>query len=52
MPTRNLVRGSLLSTIGAIVVTMVGALSLRARRMMEVKSASEKAKGTEEREKP
>jgi formate dehydrogenase iron-sulfur subunit len=36
MPTRNLVRGSLLSTFGAIVMAFVGALTLRANRMRDV----------------
>src|SRR6478672_5635833 len=36
MPTRNLLRGSLLSTFGAIVMAAVGALTLRASRMREV----------------
>jgi formate dehydrogenase iron-sulfur subunit len=36
MPTRNLVKGSLLSTFGAIVLAFVGGLTLRARRMREV----------------
>ncbi|HEY7876777.1 MAG TPA: 4Fe-4S dicluster domain-containing protein, partial [Gemmatimonadaceae bacterium] len=40
MPTRNLVRGSMLSTIGAFMMAFVGALSLRARRITEVQQAS------------
>jgi len=36
MPSRNLVRGSLLSTFGAIVMAAVGALTLRASRMRDV----------------
>jgi hypothetical protein len=39
MPSRNLVRGSLLSTLGAIVMAAVGALTLRASRMREVSRA-------------
>jgi formate dehydrogenase iron-sulfur subunit len=40
MPTRNLLRGSLLSTIGAIAATVVGALTLRDRRMKDVARTS------------
>ena len=39
MPSRNLVRGSLLSTVGAIVMAFVGALTLRANRMRDVAHA-------------
>ena len=44
MPSRNLVRSSLLSTIGAVAMTFIGALGLRARRMKDVadSNASEK----------
>jgi formate dehydrogenase iron-sulfur subunit len=41
MPTRNLVKSSMLSSLGAVVMTAVGALTLRARRIMAV--ATEKA---------
>ena len=44
MPTRNLVRGSLLSTFGAVVMAFVGALTLRASRMREVARAPEEEK--------
>jgi formate dehydrogenase iron-sulfur subunit len=37
LPSRNLVKGSLLSTLGAIVMTVVGVLTLRGRRMDDVK---------------
>jgi formate dehydrogenase iron-sulfur subunit len=40
MPTRNLVRSSMLSTLGAVVMTVIGALTLRAKRLVAV--ASEK----------
>ncbi|HEX8718327.1 MAG TPA: 4Fe-4S dicluster domain-containing protein [Gemmatimonadaceae bacterium] len=40
LPTRNLVRSSLLSTIGAIVIAFVGALTLRARRITQVKETT------------
>ena len=40
MPSRNLVRGSLLSTVGAVVMAFIGALTLRARRITEVTQAS------------
>jgi formate dehydrogenase iron-sulfur subunit len=36
MPTRNLAASSMLSTLGAVVMTAVGALTLRARRLMSV----------------
>ena len=39
LPTRNLVRSSLWSTIGAVVMTLVGAVTLRSRRSGEVASA-------------
>jgi formate dehydrogenase iron-sulfur subunit len=39
LPTRNLVSSSLWSTIGAIVMTVLGAVTLRKRRMGEVASA-------------
>jgi formate dehydrogenase iron-sulfur subunit len=42
MPTRNLMKSSMLSTLGAVVMTAVGALTLRARRLVAV--AAEKAK--------
>jgi len=41
MPTRNLVKSSMLSTLGAVVMTAIGALTLRARRLVSV--AQEKA---------
>jgi formate dehydrogenase iron-sulfur subunit len=40
MPTRNLFRGSLWSTIGAIAMAVIGAVTLRARRMQDVTRAS------------
>jgi formate dehydrogenase iron-sulfur subunit len=40
MPTRNLVKSSMLSTLGAVVMTVIGALTLRAKRLVAV--ASEK----------
>jgi formate dehydrogenase iron-sulfur subunit len=40
MPTRNLVKGSLLSTFGALMLAAAGALTLRARRMREVVASS------------
>jgi formate dehydrogenase iron-sulfur subunit len=36
IPSRNLVRSSLFSTIGAVAMTFIGALGLRARRMKDV----------------
>jgi formate dehydrogenase iron-sulfur subunit len=42
MPSRNLVKSSLLSTFGALVMAAVGALTLRANRMREVAHTSEK----------
>jgi len=36
LPTRNLVKSSMLSTLGAVVMTAIGALTLRARRMVAV----------------
>jgi len=36
MPTRNLFRGSLWSTIGAVAMAVIGAVTLRARRMQDV----------------
>jgi formate dehydrogenase iron-sulfur subunit len=42
MPSRNLVRGSLLSTFGALVMAAVGALTLRANRMHEVAGSTRK----------
>lgn len=36
MPTRNLVKSSMLSTLGAVVMTAIGALTLRARRLVAV----------------
>jgi formate dehydrogenase iron-sulfur subunit len=41
MPTRNLVKSSMLSTVGAVVMTAIGALTLRARRLVSV--AAEKS---------
>jgi formate dehydrogenase iron-sulfur subunit len=41
MPTRNLVKSSMLSALGAVVMTAIGALTLRARRLVSV--AEEKA---------
>jgi formate dehydrogenase iron-sulfur subunit len=40
IPSRNLIRSSLLSTLGAIVMAVVGAVTLRARRMGDVTHAS------------
>ncbi|HWG54757.1 MAG TPA: 4Fe-4S dicluster domain-containing protein [Gemmatimonadaceae bacterium] len=40
LPTRNLVRSTLLSTVGAIVMAAVGALTLRARRITQVKETT------------
>jgi formate dehydrogenase iron-sulfur subunit len=40
LPTRNLAKSSMLSTLGAVVMTAIGALTLRARRLVKV--ASEK----------
>src|SRR6186997_3069662 len=37
LPTRNLVKSSMLSTLGAVVMTAIGALTLRARRIVAVK---------------
>ena len=42
MPTRNLVKSSMLSTLGAVVMTAIGTLTLRARRIVAV--ASEKSR--------
>ena len=42
LPTRNLVKSSMLSTLGAVVMTTIGALTLRAKRIVAV--AKEKAK--------
>src|SRR5687768_13508498 len=42
MPTRNLAKSSLLSSLGAVVMTAIGALTLRARRLVSV--AAEKSK--------
>jgi formate dehydrogenase iron-sulfur subunit len=42
MPTRNLVKSSMLSTLGAVVMTAIGALTLRANRLVSV--AAEKSK--------
>jgi formate dehydrogenase iron-sulfur subunit len=39
MPTRNLVKSSLLSSLGAVVMTAIGALTLRARRVVAVAKA-------------
>ena len=36
LPTRNLVKSSMLSTLGAVVMTAIGALTLRARRLVAV----------------
>jgi formate dehydrogenase iron-sulfur subunit len=36
MPTRNLVKSSMLSTLGAVVMTVIGALTLRAKRLVAV----------------
>ena len=41
MPTRNLAPSSMLSALGAVVMTVIGALTLRARRLVAV--AKEKA---------
>ncbi len=42
MPTRNLAPSAMLSTLGAVLMTAIGALTLRARRLIAI--ASEKAK--------
>jgi formate dehydrogenase iron-sulfur subunit len=42
MPTRNLVPSTMLSTLGAVVMTAIGALTLRAKRLVKV--AAEKAR--------
>ena len=42
MPTRNLAKSSMLSSLGAVVMTAIGALTLRARRLVSV--AAEKSK--------
>jgi formate dehydrogenase iron-sulfur subunit len=42
MPTRNLAKSSMLSSLGAVVMTAIGALTLRARRLVAV--AAEKSK--------
>jgi formate dehydrogenase iron-sulfur subunit len=34
LPTRNLAKSSMLSTLGAVVITAIGALTLRARRLV------------------
>ena len=39
LPSRNVLRGGLLSTLGAIVMTLVGVLTLRMRRAAEVAGA-------------
>ena len=36
LPTRNLAKSSMLSTLGAVVMTAIGALTLRARRLVSV----------------
>jgi formate dehydrogenase iron-sulfur subunit len=36
MPTRNLAPSALLSSLGAVVMTVIGALTLRARRLVRV----------------
>ena len=41
MPTRNLAKSSMLSSLGAVVMTAIGALTLRARRLVSV--AAEKS---------
>jgi formate dehydrogenase iron-sulfur subunit len=41
LPTRNLVKSSMLSTLGAVVMTAIGALMLRAKRVVKV--ATEKS---------
>jgi len=41
MPTRNLAKGSLLASIGAVVMTTIGALTLRARRLVAVAARKE-----------
>jgi formate dehydrogenase iron-sulfur subunit len=40
MPTRNLVKSSMLSTLGAVVMTAIGALTLRANRLVSVAEKS------------
>jgi len=42
LPTRNLAKSSMLSTLGAVVMTAIGALTLRAKRLVAV--AKENAK--------
>ena len=42
MPTRNLAKSSMLSSLGAVVMTAIGALTLRAKRLVAV--AAEKSK--------
>jgi formate dehydrogenase iron-sulfur subunit len=46
LPTRNLVRSSLWSAIGAIVMTVVGAVTLRKRRMDDVASTEGRGAST------
>jgi formate dehydrogenase iron-sulfur subunit len=36
LPTRNLAKSSMLSTLGAVVITAIGALTLRAKRLVAV----------------
>jgi formate dehydrogenase iron-sulfur subunit len=36
MPTRNLAKSSMLSSLGAVVMTVIGALTLRAKRLVKV----------------
>jgi formate dehydrogenase iron-sulfur subunit len=36
LPSRNLVKSSMLSTLGAVVMTAIGALTLRAKRLVQV----------------
>jgi formate dehydrogenase iron-sulfur subunit len=36
MPTRNLAPSAILSSLGAVVMTVIGALTLRARRLVRV----------------
>ncbi|HEU4585764.1 MAG TPA: hypothetical protein VFR95_08440, partial [Gemmatimonadaceae bacterium] len=44
IPSRNLVTSSLLSTIGAVAMTFIGALGLRAKRMKDVQGSSAEGK--------
>ena len=41
LPTRNLAKSSMLSTLGAVVMTAIGALTLRAKRLVAVAKEKE-----------